>query len=147
MKSTLVTLAAALVTAACASTAGGPPEIHVDRTACSHCGMLISEPIYAAAYRAAGGESRVFDDIGCLLKGLTGESAGIQRFWFHDAASAEWSEDSAVVFVLSSSIRTPMGGGVIAYRNRADAERTVQKHGGAIVGTLGELLARQGGKS
>ena len=58
--------AALLVTAACGVKAGGLPEIEVDRTACSHCGMLISEPLYAAAYQAPGAAARVFDDIGCL---------------------------------------------------------------------------------
>jgi copper chaperone NosL len=146
MKPTLLTLAAALLTAACASTAGGPPEIHVDRTACSHCGMLISEPVYAAAYRAADGQSRVFDDIGCLLKSM-GKSGSVQRYWFHDGSSAEWIDGGAVAFVVSSDIRTPMGGGVIAYSDRTTANRTVQRHGGSIVGTLGELLARHGAKS
>ena len=59
-------LAAALATAACGVRAEGPPPIVVDRTPCSHCGMLISEPLYAAAYQAPGTDARVFDDIGCL---------------------------------------------------------------------------------
>ena len=147
MKSTLFILCAALLTAACVAKAAGPPDIEVDRTACSHCGMLISEPIYAAAYRGASGEGRVFDDIGCLLKAVGREAGGVPRFWFHDASSGAWRDGTDVLFVVSSDIRTPMGGGVIAYSDRAAAERTVQQHGGTVVGSLGELLARHGAKS
>jgi copper chaperone NosL len=142
MTSTLLTLTVALLTGACASTAGGPPEIHVDRTACSHCGMLISEPVYAAAYVNAPGESRVFDDIGCLLKAVAQETGSVQRFWFHDAATAAWTDGGAVVFVVSSDLRTPMGGGAIAYVDRAAAERTARQHRGTIIASLAELLAR-----
>ena len=56
-----------LALSACGAKADGPPHIEVDRTPCAHCGMLISEPVFAAAYRAPGSEARVFDDIGCLL--------------------------------------------------------------------------------
>src|SRR5262245_4849990 len=73
---------------ACGLRADGPPDIQVDRTACSHCGMLISELAYAAAYRAPGADPRVFDDIGCLLEAARREPARSSlRFWFRDAAS------------------------------------------------------------
>ena len=49
--------AAAVLTTACGVKADGPPEIEVDRTSCAHCGMLISEPVYAAAYRTPRSES------------------------------------------------------------------------------------------
>src|SRR5215204_3815382 len=71
-------LALALVVA-CSARPSGPPEIVVDRTACSHCGMLISEPLYAAAFQVTGAEARVFDDIGCLRKAL-GTAAGPVTF-------------------------------------------------------------------
>jgi copper chaperone NosL len=147
MKPALLALTAALVTAACVSTADGPPEILVDRTACSHCGMLISEPVYAAAYGAAGSASRMFDDIGCLMNAVGREGGSAGRYWFHDAAGGTWIEGGAAVFVASSGIRTPMGGGVIAYRDRAAAERAAQRHGGIVIGTLAELLSGSGGRS
>src|SRR5262245_24799777 len=81
---------------ACGVRADGPPEILVDRTACSHCGMLISEPLYAAAYRAPGADPRVFDDIGCLLEAARREPhADALRFWFQDAASPQVGPSAA----------------------------------------------------
>ena len=142
----LVVLAVGLVLAACAVRADLPPEIVVDRTACSHCGMLISEPIYAAAYQTSEADARVFDDIGCLLtaarQGAPGDAA---RFWVHDAKTGSWIDGRAAVFVQASSLQTPMGGGVIAFATRADAEAAAAAHQGTIVPTLSALLAREGG--
>ena len=136
--------AALLVTAACGVKAGGTPEIVVDRTACSHCGMLISEPLYAAAYQAPGAAARVFDDIGCLRDAARGEAPGL-RFWFHDADDRAWIEGAEAVFVASSEIRTPMGGGLIAYRDPAAAQRSAVKHHGRVIRSISDLLTKEGG--
>jgi copper chaperone NosL len=135
-----------LLVAACAARAEGPPAIELDRTACSHCGMLISEPVYAAAYRAPGDAGRVFDDIGCLIAAARKESAGL-RFWFHDAARGEWIDGQAAVFVVSPKLRTPMGGGVIAFDDAAAAARAAARHGGEVVSSIAALFAGHGGKS
>jgi copper chaperone NosL len=135
-------MAAALSTA-CGVTADGPPHIEVDRTPCAHCGMLISEPLYAAAYRTPGLESRVFDDIGCLLKAAAQEPrADALRFWFHDAATAVWIDGTDAVFVSSTTLRTPMGGGLVAYRDLAAAREAAARQQGRVVSSLQELLRR-----
>ena len=133
---------------ACGVRADGPPDIQVDRTACSHCGMLISEPVYAAAYRATGSDPRVFDDIGCLIEAARKEPrADAIRFWFHDAASAAWIGEEAV-FVSSTTFRTPMGGGLIAYRDRGAARESAARHHGDVINSLSDLLRSndQGGE-
>jgi copper chaperone NosL len=135
--------AAAVLTAACGVTAEGPPDIAVDRTPCAHCGMLISEPVYAAAYRTPQSESLVFDDIGCLLKAAAREPrADALRFWFHDAATAVWIDGTDAVFVSSRALRTPMGGGLVAYRDRAAAREAAVRQQGSVVPSLTELLNR-----
>ena len=145
MRLTPIVLGAALlVTAACGVKAGGLPEIEVDRTACSHCGMLISEPLYAAAYQAPGGAARVFDDIGCLRDAARTETPGL-RFWFHDADDQGWIEGAGAVFVASSEIRTPMGGGLMAYRDPAAAERSAVRYHGRIIRSMSDLLTKEGG--
>lgn len=138
-----------LWTAACAARAGEPPEIVVDRSVCSHCGMLISERIYAAALRTPDGAERVFDDIGCLLAAVraswsAGSADAAVRVWVHDAGDASWIEAPAALFVTSPSLRTPMGGGIVAYRNQSDAVRAAETHGGTVVTSLNELVARTG---
>ena len=77
----LVSIVFALLSAACSAKAAGAPDIVVDVTACSHCGMLVSEPVYAAAFQAPGKEPRVFDDIGCMLDAARRETATARDIW------------------------------------------------------------------
>ncbi len=140
----------ALLALACGAPPSGAPEIVVDRTACSHCGMLVSEPIYAAAYQAAGSDAKVFDDIGCMLEsihreGLRESDAGL-RMWFHDGNDGAWIEREQAVFVHSPSIPTPMAGGIVAFRDGAAAERAAGKHSGQVVRSMSELMNLKGDK-
>lgn len=143
IKTTVVLMTMVLGTS-CAAVIDGPPEIVVDRTACSHCGMLISEPLYAAASQAPGEAPRVFDDIGCLRNAARSEPEGL-HIWVHDAADGEWIDGDSARFVSSTEIRTPMGGGILAYRRSADAEQSAQKHHGQSFASWPALL-EQGAK-
>ena len=125
---------------ACAGRAGAPPAIVMDRSACSRCGMLISEQAYAAAIRQPDGHARLFDDIGCLIAAVRESSPSGAQYWFHDAADGGWIADAAPVFLVSPDLRTPMGGGIVAYRAAASAERAAARQGGRIVRDLTELL-------
>lgn len=145
MKTALM-LATAVWIAACATRADGPPEIVVDRSACSQCGMLISERVYAAALRTPDGRERVFDDIGCLLRAVRDESIVDATYWFHDAATGTVIDGADAVFVRSSALRTPMGGAVIAYRDHAAAQRAAAANGGTIVRPVDALVAPTGGQ-
>lgn len=138
----MVIVAFALLASACGASVTGPPDIVVDETACSHCGMLVSEPIYAAAYRADGGAARVFDDIGCMLNALRGDGAP-QHIWVQDAAGGGWIDGGQATFIAGSTIRTPMSGGVLAFGNRAAAQRAAAAHRGAVM-SLQELMASKG---
>ena len=141
-RTAIVGLATLAAGAACGVKADGPPHIDVDRTPCAHCGMLVSEPTFAAAYRRDGFDTRIFDDIQCLLHATAGE-ANLERvrFWFHDAATARWIDRTEAVFVRSARLRTPMGGGLVAFAGLAAASLGAQRHNGRVVGTFDELLA------
>ena len=106
-----------VLAAGCSAKADGPPAIQVDRTACAHCTMLVSDERFAAAYETPSGEARVFDDIGCLREALKAETsqAGL-RIWYHDIESGEWIRGEEAELVKSDRFKTPMGGGVVAYR-------------------------------
>jgi hypothetical protein len=102
--------------------------------------MLISEPIFAAAYRQDGSDARIFDDIQCLLNATSGEANPERlRFWFHDAATAVWIDRTEAVFVRSARLRTPMAGGFVAYRGAAAAARGARLEG-EVVGSLSDLF-------
>jgi len=136
----------ALLAAGCAARADGPPAIVLDRDACSHCGMLISEARHAAALRAPGGSTRAFDDIGCLRRAAGGATAGL-RIWVHDAADESWLDAREATFVVSPEVRTPMAGGVLAFRHAADAERAASQYHGRVIRSLTGLLETTGAGS
>ena len=110
-------LLAAVLTAGCSAKAGGPPVIQVDRTACAHCTMLVSDERFAAAYETPAGEARVFDDIGCLREAMKAEpSHAALRVWYHDFETGEWMPGEDASFETSPRFKTPMGSGIVAHR-------------------------------
>ena len=144
MQTAAIALATALLVAACAARPVGPPEIVLDRSACSHCGMLVSERIYAAALRTSDGREQVFDDIGCLLDAVRKQSLTDARYWFHDAAGGQWIDGASAVFVASPALRTPMAGGVLAFATRAAAERAAAGLSTSVVPSMTALQAQKG---
>jgi copper chaperone NosL len=140
-----VLLAAMIAVSACHRVSPGPPEIVIDQSVCSRCGMLISEPLYAAAYRVEGQAPRVFDDIGCLRAAARGEEAPVLT-WFHDAEDRAWIPGAGTVFVAASTLHTPMAGGVIAFRDAAAARRSALEHQGQVIASVAELLRAESGQ-
>ena len=125
----------------CSARADGPPPLEEDRTACAHCGMLVSGRMFAAGYRTPAGEPRVFDDIGCLLNAADAEpDRAALRFWFHDAASRTWIEGERAQFIHAPSLRTPMSGRMLAYADVGAAVRGASEHDGRVIGALDALL-------
>ena len=52
------------------------------------------------------------------------------------------AEDAVFVAADPDTLRTPMGSGIVAFRNRADAEVARTQHAGRIL-NLAELLAER----
>jgi copper chaperone NosL len=106
--------------------------------------MLVSERMFAAAYRTAAGEPKVFDDIGCLLAAARAEAGATARqFWFHDAPSRTWVEGRRAVFVHAPNLKTPMAGGMLAYADEAAAREAAAADGGRVIVSLDQLLGEQ----
>ena len=141
----LVIVALALLSSACGAKAMGPPDIVVDRTACIHCGMYVSEPVYAAAYQVGDNDPRVFDDIGCMLDAVESEAASPITIWLQDAAGSGWLNAGDAFVVASPRIRTPMSGGLLAYADAAAAQKAAAALGGRVLHSLQELKAWNGG--
>jgi nitrous oxide reductase accessory protein NosL len=136
--------ALALLPLGCGAAAMGPPDIVVDRAVCSHCGMFVSEPVYAAASQVDGEAPRLFDDIGCLLDALRQAATPPAGIWVQDARGSGWIEGREAAFVTGSRVRTPMSGGVLAYRDVAAADAAAAAHGARVVRSLADLMAQRG---
>lgn len=75
--------------AGCSKDSEGPEDIHYGREACTKCGMVISDPHFAAEIR--GGPDRhlvKFDDAGCAVNWLE------KQAWRADTTTDFWVMDA-----------------------------------------------------
>lgn len=116
-----------------------PPEIAYGRDICVECGMIISEPRFAASYTTKTGDVRLFESIEDMAMYHIEHQEDVHLFWVHDYHTEQWVKGDEAVYVLSDTIATPMGAGVVAAADRAGADKLVKEGGGTIV-TLEQLL-------
>lgn len=124
----------------------GPPSIKYGRDTCADCHMIIEDPRFAAAYRTAGGETRLFDDPADLFRyGIrTGELDAAQA-WVHDYDTEEWVEADKAWYVRSPEVDSPMAGGLAAFATRQGAEAYAPDVSGHVIQWNDVLgLARDG---
>lgn len=88
---------------------------------CSFCRMAISERQFAAEIITDDERVFKFDDIGCLLRfqQATSDISTPAAIFVTDYDSKQWLLASDAFFVRSDTIKTPMGGGIIAFGNKA----------------------------
>jgi copper chaperone NosL len=136
----LLLILTTLVTVACNSAPNfdEPPEIRYGEDICERCTMIISEPRYAAAYVTTEGEARLFDDIGGMLAHNRAVSEDVAVFWVHDFDTEEWLKADDAYFVESEHI-TPMGYGIVAFRDSGRAEAWALEKEGQVL-SFAELL-------
>ena len=69
MNRTLVLVSAALLVVGCPAPSqplDAPPDVRYAVDPCDRCQMIVSEERFAAAYVTPAGDTRRFDDLGCL---------------------------------------------------------------------------------
>lgn len=91
----------------------GPVDIQWGREVCTHCGMIIDDPRFAAQVR--GGPSRKifkFDDLGDALLWLAKQGWGgdpATEIWVGDMDTGTWIDARKALYVRVKA--TPMGHG------------------------------------
>lgn len=108
----------------------GPPNLRLGRDECAECGMLVNEDRFSAGAlieRRGRREHVVYDDIGCMLdiERTSRLDARVLERWVHDAGTRAWlrAEDARFILADPQIVRTPMGTGIAAYADAADAQR------------------------
>lgn len=128
----------------------GPPNLRVGHDECVACGMLISEVRSASAFLVARDGEReylVFDDIGCMLDhqhdGL--KNADVIERYVHDHPSQAWVDARTSTYLLTDpkSLPTPMGSGIAAFSNPADAAAQQSSKGGRVLNWNELISARR----
>jgi len=144
-ESFILTALVLLLLAGCGQTENTeePPKIVYGQDVCDRCGMIINEENFAAAYWTTGGEARRFDDIGGMMAYLVEEAEDVASYWVHDYASGEWIRAEESTFVLDRNLQTPMGFGIAAFADPAQAQALATGQEGAEVVSFAELQAKR----
>lgn len=132
-----------LVVTACggnAEAAPVPPEIHYGQDLCEFCGMIISDPRYAAGYLTADGEDHLFDDIGNMFQSHLQKQDEVRAFFVHDYKTQRWIRAETAHYMLSPKLLTPMLHGLAAFPTAEEAEVLAAELEGKVL-TFDEVMA------
>jgi mono/diheme cytochrome c family protein len=105
------------------------------KDACARCRMQLQRPGFGGEIRDVRGELTTYDDVGCLLQSLQGDS----QAWVEDHESGRLVSITAAAFVRDSRVETPMNYRVLAFAGEPAARKHVAAQGGQVV-TLEQLL-------
>jgi copper chaperone NosL len=119
------------------SVPSGPEPIRYGRDACAHCRMHLATPGFAAERRDGKGALHKYDDIGCMLIAASRDASG--EAWVEDHGGSGFVPLLAAALVAGDGLGTPMNHGVVAFRERAQAEQFARAHGARVV-ELADLL-------
>jgi copper chaperone NosL len=115
---------------------------------CSVCNMKISEAekkFSVELPKVSGIGPSSYDDIGCALISRNGECATRQMTFDSNAIVYDFVTGEAVpaekaFFAFKSSFRTPMGYGIVAFKDKVQAEKFAAEHGKVKVVRWFELV-------
>lgn len=108
---------------ACAES--GPQEIKVGKDQCENCKMTITEPKYATQLLTEKGRNYKFDDISCMkdYESSNSDAIGNAKTYVVDFPSGAFIETNTATFIKGGDIKSPMGGNMQAYKDKAAAEK------------------------
>ena len=102
---------------------------------CAFCRMSISEKRYAAELVQHDGEALKFDDIGCMVNFTKQKHIGAASgaAFVMDFDRREWLKANDAFYVRSSEFKTPMNGGIVAFKDQPSAAAAAAKYHGTTL--------------
>ena len=130
------------------SVAAGRAEDRKKPAVCSVCNMTVREAekkFSVVLPNVSGMGPSSYDDIGCAVQSRNNECATRQITFdsnavVHDFASGDAVPAEKAFFAFKSSFRTPMGYGIVAFKDKAQAEKFAAEHGKVKVVRWFELV-------
>ncbi len=117
--------------------ADGPPSVRLGDSVCVQCNMIISDERWATATMVEGPrgpEARLFDDFNCQVNfEVEHPESTILARWSHDHGTREWISTESAHFLMSPSLRTPMGSQIAAYASLDEANEAETELSGDVV--------------
>jgi len=111
----------------------GPEPIVYGRDACAHCRMPLSQPGFGGEMRDAHGTLTKYDDVGCLVRAMLERHREIPEAWVEDHDSAQLVPLLTAHLVRTERSASPMGSGIVAFRDEAAARAFERATGGERV--------------
>jgi copper chaperone NosL len=111
----------------------GPEPIAWGRDTCAHCRMHLSQPGYAAEMRDRSGTLHKYDDVGCLVAAIVAARAEVPEAWVEDHEGGGFVPLLSAHLVRAAEVSTPMGHGVVAFKEPGAARAFAEAHGGRLV--------------
>ena len=127
-------IALLFVLASCQSATLEPVVIEANDM-CAFCRMSISEKRYAAELIDHDGEVSKFDDIGCManFRKQKNDDGSTAATFVMDFERREWLKAEDAFYVRSPEFKTPMSGGVVAFKDEANAQAAAAKYHGTML--------------
>ena len=111
----------------------GAEPITYGRDACAHCRMHISQPGFAAELRDTNGVLTKYDDIGCMLHAMVALHHEVPEAWVEDHDGSGFVPLLSARLVRSDRIETPMGYGIVAFKDEDAAQTFARAQGGEVL--------------
>ena len=122
----------AVVLSACSTPK--PATLVVGGDTCSFCGMVVSDPRFAAQVVTKTGKTFMFDAIECFVGFLAEEgvtAAQIHSTWVADFDEpGQWLKAEEAYYLQSSQLHSPMGVNLLAFKTQAALEALKAEVGG-----------------
>jgi copper chaperone NosL len=118
-----------------------PPDVKYGEDI-SEMGMFVVDPRYTVAALPQEGDWILFDDIGELFKYHDRfPGTRFRATWVNDYHTQQWTHAEDAWYVQSPGLKTPMGWGVAAFADEAEAHAFQTGQGGTMM-TWDEAQAR-----
>lgn len=121
----------------CGACRQGPPQpVEIQpEDVCARCKMAISERRYAAEFVTRDDAAYKFDDIACMLSGFRERQTrrDVAAVFAVDYQTRRWVNAQEAFFVRSQSLKTPMGGGIVAFQEKSRAEAASRQFQGELL--------------
>jgi copper chaperone NosL len=129
----VVALVAAVVTVVCLWPARrGPEPLRYGVDACAECRMPVTRPGFGGELRDANGRLTTYDDIGCLVRAMLRRHGPMPEAWVEDQAGGGFVS-LLVAHLVRAQAETPMGSGIVAFKDAAAADAFARDTGGTRV--------------
>ncbi|MGO0063149.1 nitrous oxide reductase accessory protein NosL [Brevibacillus fluminis] len=130
--------------AGCGTESVQPVPIDEGVDICEVCNMSVPNSAFATELIVESGRVYKFDDIGCMQEWIKEHNdEKIKAEFVRDHQSAEWLDRGQAVYAFDPSFRTPMGYGVLSFKDKAGAEALIKQEQKGTLLTAEELKSHQ----